>query len=94
MTVQPVTDLLARRLGWAETGGLVVSAVDRGGPAERAGIRPLDRIRRVNGRVTNDVEDAQSSIYGAQVGDRLSLDVEREGKTRTIALTLEEAPAH
>jgi len=94
MTVQPVTDLHARRLGWAETGGQVVSAVDRGGPAERAGIRPLDRIRRVNGRVTNGVEDAQSSIYGAQVGDRLSLDVEREGKTRTIALTLEEAPAH
>jgi serine protease Do len=92
MTVQPVTEMIARRLGWDEVGGLVVSAVDRGGPAERAGIRPLDRIRRVNGRVTNDVEAAQSSIYGAQVGDRLTLDVERDGKTRTVALTLEEAP--
>jgi len=94
MTVQPVTDLVARRLGWDRAGGLVVSAVDRGGPAERAGIRPLDRIRRVNGRVTNDVEDAQSSIYGAQVGDRLALEVERDGKLRSVALTLEEAPSH
>jgi S1-C subfamily serine protease len=47
----------------------------------------------VNGRVTNDVEDAQASIYGAQVGDRLTLDVEREGKPRKIVVTLEEAPA-
>ena len=93
MTVQPVTELLARRLGWEGTGGLVVSAVDRGGPAERAGLKPLDRIRSVNGRVTNDVEDAQASIYGAQVGDRLTLEVERDGKSRTIVVTLEEAPA-
>jgi serine protease Do len=92
MTVQPVSDMLARRLGWDGTGGLVVSAVDRGGPADRAGLKPLDRIRRVNGRVTNDVEDAQASIYGAQVGDRLTLDVEREGKPRKIVVTLEEAP--
>ncbi|HXS81827.1 MAG TPA: trypsin-like peptidase domain-containing protein, partial [Methylomirabilota bacterium] len=92
MNVQPVSDLLARRLGWEGTGGLVVSAVDRGGPAERAGLKPLDRIRKVNGRVTNDVEDAQAGIYGAQVGDRLTLDVERDGKPRTIVITLEEAP--
>jgi serine protease Do len=92
MTVQPVTELLARRLGWDGTEGLVVSAVDRGGPAERAGLKPLDRIRRVNGRITNDVEDAQASIYGAQVGDRLTLEVERDGKPRTLVLTLEEAP--
>ena len=92
MTVQPVTELLARRLGWDGTGGLVVSAVDKGGPADRAGLKPLDRIRRVNGRVTNDVEDAQSGIYGAQVGDRLTLDVERDGRSRSIVITLEEAP--
>jgi len=94
MSVQPLTDAVARRLGWTESGGLVVSGVDKGGPAERAGIRPGDRIRKVNGRVTNDVEDAQSSIYGAQVGDQLTLDVEREGKSRKVTLTLEEAPQH
>ena len=92
MTVQPVNDLVARRLGWEQAGGLVVSGIDRGGPADRAGLKPLDRIRKVNGRITNNVEDAQSSIYGAQVGDRLTLEVERDGQTRTIALTLEEAP--
>jgi S1-C subfamily serine protease len=92
MNVQPVTDALAQRLGWSTSGGLVVSGVDANGPADRAGVKPLDRIRKVNGRVTNSVEEAQASIYGAQVGDRLALEVERDGKTRTLMLTLEEAP--
>jgi S1-C subfamily serine protease len=87
-----VTEGLAQRLGWSAAGGLVVSGVDANGPADRAGVKPLDRIRKVNGRVTNSVEDAQSSIYGAQVGDRLALEIERDGKTRAVTLTLEEAP--
>jgi len=92
MSLQAVTPALAQRLGWSEPGGLVVSGVDAGGPADRAGVKPLDRIRRVNSRITNDVEDAQSSIYGSQVGDKLTLEVDRDGKTRTVTLVLEEAP--
>lgn len=92
MTVQPVTEVIARRLGWEQAGGLVVSGIDRGGPADRAGLKPLDRIRKVNGRITNNVEDAQSGIYGAQVGDALELEVEREGRMRVVKVILEEAP--
>jgi serine protease Do len=92
MQVQPVTDVLARRLGWDEAGGLVVTRVDASGPAADAGIKVGDRIRKVNGRVTNTVDDAQGSIYGARVGDTLSLELEREGKRVTIGVTLEEAP--
>ncbi len=92
MSLQAVTPALVQRLGWTESGGLVVSGIDKGGPADRAGIQPLDRIRRVNSRVTNDVEDAQSSIYGSQVGDKLTLEVDRDGKPRTVTLVLEEAP--
>jgi serine protease Do len=92
MQVQPVTDVLARRLGWDEAGGLVVTRVDASGPAASAGIKVGDRIRKVNGRVTNTVDDAQGSIYGARVGDTLSLELERDGKRVTIGVTLEEAP--
>jgi serine protease Do len=92
MTVQPVTEVIARRLGWEQAGGLVVSGIDRAGPADRAGLKPLDRIRKVNGRITNNVEDAQSGIYGAQVGDALELEVERDGRVRVVKIILEEAP--
>jgi serine protease Do len=92
MQVQPVTPFIARRLGLSDTGGLVVSRVDRGGPAEKAGIRVTDRIRSVNGSEVRNVDDAQRSIYGAQVGDRLSFGIERDGRRLEIAVTLVEAP--
>ena len=92
MQVQPVTDYIARRLGWNDVAGLVVTGIDAGGPAAKAGVKVGDRIRRVNGRLTNTVDDAQGSIYGAQVGDQLVLDVEREDRKLTLKVVLEEAP--
>ena len=92
MQVQAVTAELAQRLGFREAAGLVVTRVDPGGPAARAGVRVGDRIRRVNGRVTNTVDQAQGGIYGAEVGDRLRLDLERDGRDLELTLTLEEAP--
>lgn len=92
MQVQQVTDIMARRLGWTDTGGLAVSRIDPKGPAGRAGVQVGDRIRRVNGRVTNNVDNAQSGIYGAQVGEVLNLEVERDGKKLSFRITLEEAP--
>ena len=52
-----------------------------------------DRIRRVNGQVVNTLDDAQRGIYGARVGDRLTLGIERGGKQFELSLTLIEAPA-
>jgi serine protease Do len=91
-TVQPVTELVARRLGLRDAGGLVVTGVVANGPAAKAGVKVGDRIRKVNDRVTDSLEAAQGSIYGAQVGDPLSLQIERDDKTLTLRLILEEAP--
>jgi serine protease Do len=92
MQVQEVTPYLARRLGYTDLGGLVVSRVENGGPADRAGVRIGDRIRQVNGQTVNSVDDAQRGIYGAQVGDRLRLAIERGNRKLDLSLTLAEAP--
>jgi serine protease Do len=92
MTLQPVTPYIAQRLGFRDLGGMVVSRVESGGPAARAGVRVGDRIRKVNGQSVDSVDDAQRSIYGAAVGDQLRLVVERDGKTQNLSLTLAEAP--
>jgi serine protease Do len=92
MQLQVVTPYLARRLGLKDLGGLIVSRVDANGPAARAGIRPGDRIRVVNGREIKSFDDAQRGIYGAGVGDRLDLVIEREGRRLSLSITLAEAP--
>jgi len=90
--VQPLTAYLAQRMGFRDLGGLVVTRVEAGGPAARVGLRAGDRIRKVNGLTVNSVDDAQRSIYGAAVGDRLALVVERGDRTLDLSVTLAEAP--
>jgi serine protease Do len=92
MTVQEVTPGLARRLGFSDDGGLVVTRVDDAGPAGRAGVKVGDRIRKVDGHTVDTVDDAQKSIYGKTIGDRLKLTLDRGGKAVDITLTLVEAP--
>jgi serine protease Do len=92
MTLQPVTPYVAQRLGFKDLSGMVVSRVEPGGPAAGAGIQVGDRIRKVNGKPVNSVDDAQAGIYGAAVGDRLKITVEREGRAQDFTLTLAEAP--
>ncbi len=93
MQVQPVTPYLAQRLGFPDASGLLVTRVDDAGPAARAGMRAGDRIVKVNGIEVHSMDDAQRAIYGASVGDRLTITAEREGHSRSFVVTLGEAPA-
>ena len=91
MQVQVVDGRMAQQLGWEAEGGMVVTQGAPGGPAAKAGMRVRDRIRKVNGRTVNTVDDIQAGVYGLFVGDRLTLSVEREGRTLSVDLTLGEA---
>ena len=92
MQIQPVSRYLAEQLGWKDVGGMVVSRIEPGGPAARAGVQRGDRLRKVNGQPVNSVDDAQRSIYGASVGDKLKLSLERAGRPLEVTLVLVEAP--
>ena len=93
MQVQPVTPYLAQRLGFSDTGGMIVTRVDPAGPAATAGLQVGDRITRVNAVEVKTVDDAQKAIFGAAVGDKLEVVFEREGHSHTVSFTLREAPA-
>jgi serine protease Do len=92
LSVQPLTPALANRLGTDRTGGLVVSRVEPRSPALAAGVQVGDIIEKVNGDAVNTAEDAQRSIFGAGVGDRVVLTFERGGKKLTTTLVLAESP--
>ncbi len=92
LQVQPVTPYLAARLNIAKPGGLVVSRVETKSPATDSGVRVGDIIYRVNDEAVNTAEDAQRSIFGAGVGDRMRLALERAGQPLEAVLTLAEHP--
>jgi len=85
-----ITPYLAERLGTKDRNGLYVASVEKGSPADKAGAKVGDIIRRVNGTSIGDVNEAYRALFGANVGDTITLTVERDGKTSTLKLTLEE----
>ncbi len=61
---------------------LLVSGVEAGSPAERAGVRPGDLLRQINGRPILDILDYR--FYAAE--SRLSLVLERDGQPLTARI--------
>jgi serine protease Do len=92
MQVQVVTEELAQRLGYSDANGMVITRIETNGPADKAGLKVADRILKVNGRTVNSFDDIRRSIYGATVGDKLTLAIEHGGKRSDVTLTLVEAP--
>jgi serine protease Do len=64
----------------------VVEVVD-GSPAAAAGLRPEDLVVGVDGAPVRGVDDLQRLMTEDRIGVRCSLEIVREGRTRTVALT-------
>jgi serine phosphatase RsbU (regulator of sigma subunit) len=78
----------------ARSRAMAVTSVAADGPAGAAGLRPGDRVLRLNGRPPAPALD----LWGPperpvpRPGDRLELQVTRAGKSRTLAWALAERP--
>ncbi|MGW6010454.1 trypsin-like peptidase domain-containing protein [Streptomyces sp. NPDC055210] len=64
------------------------SAVTRGGPGARAGIKAGDVITEVDGQRVHSGEELIVKTRSHRPGDRLELTLERDGKERKVALVL------
>jgi serine protease Do len=71
--------------------GALVSNVERGGAAERAGLKAGDVIRKVNGQPIVTGGDLSAIVSVAKPGDKLTLDVWRDGKIVPLNATLASA---
>jgi len=71
--------------------GALVSNVERGGAADKAGLKPGDVIRKVNGQPIVAGGDLTGIVSVAKPGDRVVLDVWRDGKTVQLNATLANA---
>ncbi len=69
-----------------------VGQVEKGMPAERAGIRPGDVIREVDGRPVESWEELQRRLRGSRADRELPMVLEREGEERTVTVIPERLP--
>jgi len=83
--IQGMDQALAQSFGLKDSGGALVGNVEKGSPAEKAGFKPGDVIRSIDGVPMVDSTDITSRIGNAAPGSKLAIDVWRDGKS--IALT-------
>ena len=68
--------------------GALVENVERGGAADKAGIKSGDVIRKVNGQPIVGAGDLSGIVSVAKPGDKIGLDVWRDGKIVHLDATL------
>ncbi len=79
--VQPLTTDLAESFGLIQTQGIVVSGLYRNGPAWLAGLRAGDVIMTIDGKPAGTGRNAMNLVARAKPGDKVALEVLRNGKT-------------
>jgi len=77
---------------WKSTGGVLVTNVAPGGPADRAGLARGDVLTRANDRVLHNYLDWESVKLDLGVGATVRLAARRAGRERTLALTSGDLP--
>lgn len=93
----PLTPDVADQLGLGDTEGVIVSQVMRGGPADKAGLKPYDIIVEFNGKKLRGPGDLQVSVGDSDVGRKVAVKVlrfedDRSKKTLNLEVTLAENP--
>jgi len=92
MGLRNLTSSVARALALPDENGAFIATVEPESPADRAGLRPGDVVVSVNGAPTADAQAVWAAFYGARVGDHLTIDAVRRGRTREFDMILEEVP--
>lgn len=87
-----ITDEIAQVFKLPVKEGVLVAEVESKGPAALAGIKKGDIIVGVDGKKIADGGDLQKIMQSKNVGDKMEVTVYRDGKRRTITVTLQEMP--
>jgi S1-C subfamily serine protease len=88
-TVRPS---LMKRAGLPDLNGVVVNEVVPDSPADRAGLRADDVIRRFGSRPVRSTQELLEEIMSRKPGDRVEVTVWRNGKEVNLLVTIGTAP--
>ncbi|WP_119462788.1 DegQ family serine endoprotease [Rhodospirillaceae bacterium SYSU D60014] len=89
---QPVTAELAQAMRLERPGGVIISQLYPGGPAQRSGLEVGDIVLAVNDRPVNDPEALRFRLATQPVGSTAELSILRRGKALRIPVDLVQAP--
>ncbi|MCG3173324.1 MAG: Periplasmic pH-dependent serine endoprotease DegQ [Myxococcota bacterium] len=90
--IQGIDDDLAKALGLPDAEGVLVSSVDPGSPADKAGVKQGDVLRKLNGEKLESTSQLRNIVAALGPGKTAELEALRDGKPLRIQVTLGEQP--
>lgn len=89
---QDITPELADSFRLKEVRGALIAGILRGGPADKAGMRPGDILLEVGGRKVLDTSGMLNLISGLKPGSSLTLRVLRDGVEKDLSAVIGRRP--
>jgi serine protease Do len=93
VVIQEVTKELAESFGLAKPQGALVNSVEKGGPADKAGVEVSDIIVKFDGKAVNSSGDLPRIVGATRPGSKVSVQVWRKGAPKDLTVTVDEIPA-
>jgi serine protease Do len=92
VVIQPVTKELAESFGLGKPAGALVSSVEKGSPAEKAGIEAGDVILRFDGKAVTSSEDLPRLVGATRPGAKAVVHLMRNKTSRDVTVMVGEMP--
>jgi serine protease Do len=92
VVIQEVTKDLAESFGLGKAQGAVVNAVEKGGPADKAGIEAGDVILKFDGKAVTNSSDLPRIVGATRPGTKVPVQVWRKGATKDLTVVIGEIP--
>ena len=89
---QDITPELADSFGLAKRSGAIIAGVVRGGPADRAGMRPGDILVAVAGKKVTNTSEMLQLIAALEPGEKAPLRILRKNRESTLDVTVGRRP--
>jgi S1-C subfamily serine protease len=93
VALQELTPELSIRLGVEMGSGVVIAAVDEDSPAAEGGLQVLDVIVSFEGEPVTDAPDLAMRVAHTDAGDKVQLEVIRQGNPLTFEVTIAPMPS-
>jgi len=90
--VQEITPAIAESFKLEAARGAIIAGVLRGGPADRAGVKPGDVLTAINGAPVSDPQVMLNLVAALRPGSHARMQLRREAKTIEVDVTIGRRP--
>ncbi|MGH8727149.1 MAG: DegQ family serine endoprotease [Burkholderiales bacterium] len=92
VVIQPLTAQLAKSFGREDPAGALVASIEKGSPAEKAGLQAGDVIVQFNSKKVQDSRELPLMVATSKPGATVPIQVWRKGESKEFKVTLGELP--